>query len=118
MIGGDNMMQRGLEGEDIAVWYLEKKGYTIEKRNYHSRYGEIDIIARDPDDVLVFCEVKRFKKNSMISPEEAVMGTRKYEKMERTIEDYLSKFYEEDDPEIRIELVVVGEKLVKKHITI
>ena len=34
-------------GEDFAVKYFEKRGYKILERNFHSRYGEIDIIAQD-----------------------------------------------------------------------
>ena len=47
----------GKAGEDhIAAW-LEKQGYEILARNFHSRYGEIDIIAkREP--YIAFVEVK------------------------------------------------------------
>lgn len=33
-------------GEDIAVNFLEKKGFTILQRNFRAERGEIDIIAR------------------------------------------------------------------------
>ena len=32
-------------GEDRAAEYLENRGYKISARNYHTRYGEIDIVA-------------------------------------------------------------------------
>lgn len=35
----------GDRGEDYTARYLQKQGYTITGRNWHSRYGEIDIIA-------------------------------------------------------------------------
>ncbi len=44
-------------GEAVAVRHLEKMGYRILHRNYRTRLGEIDIIARDKD-TLVFVEVK------------------------------------------------------------
>lgn len=55
-----NKRVRGNYGEDEAVQYLEKKGYSILDRNYHySRYGEIDIIAKDiQKNTVVFVEVK------------------------------------------------------------
>ena len=37
----------GCEGEEIAVKTIKKKGYKIIERNYRTRLGEIDIIARD-----------------------------------------------------------------------
>ena len=37
----------GLWGENKAVEFLKTKNYTILTRNYHSRFGEIDIIARN-----------------------------------------------------------------------
>ena len=50
-------MKLGQRGEDLAASYLQKKGYKIIQRNYKTMIGEIDIIARDRDD-LVFIEVK------------------------------------------------------------
>jgi putative endonuclease len=47
----------GAHGEDLAAAYLEKHGYTILKRNYKTRLGEIDIVARE-EETLCFVEVK------------------------------------------------------------
>ncbi|MBP7204955.1 MAG: YraN family protein [Candidatus Cloacimonetes bacterium] len=51
-------------GEDLAAKFLEKKGYTILRRNYRAKTGEIDIIATH-EDVLVFVEVKTRSKHSI-----------------------------------------------------
>jgi len=50
--------QIGKTGENIACKYLVDKAYKILYRNYWQSFGEIDIIARDPDKTLVFVEVK------------------------------------------------------------
>lgn len=47
----------GMRGEQEAVRYLKRKGYTILERNFRTRSGEIDIIAFR-DGVLVFAEVR------------------------------------------------------------
>ena len=50
-------MNNGAFGEEWVAWYLQKKGWEILERNYHSRYGEIDMIAVDGP-YIVFVEVK------------------------------------------------------------
>ena len=49
---------RGASGEDSALRYLTGLGYLILDRNFKTRGGEIDIVARD-DQTTVFVEVKR-----------------------------------------------------------
>ncbi len=47
----------GVVGETIAERHLTACGYEILGRNYRTRYGELDLVARR-DGCLVFCEVK------------------------------------------------------------
>lgn len=47
----------GKLGEDIIANYITKKGYTILERNFECNQGEIDIIAKDKEEI-VFIEVK------------------------------------------------------------
>ena len=47
----------GCFGEDTAAEYLEARGLSVIARNFRSRFGEIDIIAKDGD-TIVFVEVK------------------------------------------------------------
>lgn len=61
----------GIIGEDCAADLLIQKGYQIIARNYHSRFGEIDIIAQN-NSYLVFAEVKTRDENYFVSPLEAV----------------------------------------------
>ena len=61
----------GILGEDKACKFLKKQGFEILKRNFHSKFGEIDIIARDGD-YLVFCEVKYRADDRKGTPAEAV----------------------------------------------
>ncbi len=49
--------QTGNYGETLACDYLKKLGYKVLERNYRIRGGEIDIVARDGEN-LVFIEVK------------------------------------------------------------
>ncbi len=53
-----NLSQRfGQKAEDLAARHLKRRGYKILTRNYRTRAGEIDIIAREGKS-LVFIEVK------------------------------------------------------------
>lgn len=50
-------MTLGKAGEDTAAHYLTSNGYTIVERNFRTRAGEIDIIAKCKK-TLIFVEVK------------------------------------------------------------
>jgi putative endonuclease len=72
--------QKGNIGEDRATTYLQQKGYVILDRNYHTRGGEIDIIA-SIDDTIVFVEVKTGHRGKFGSPIEWVTS----EKVQRIV---------------------------------
>ncbi len=54
----DRRRALGAIGEQVAAQHLESKGYTIVDRNVRGGHGEIDIVARSPDGVLAFVEVR------------------------------------------------------------
>lgn len=54
----------GKLGEDLACEYLISKGYKICERNFRKPWGELDIITKDPEDILVFVEVKTIRQSS------------------------------------------------------
>ena len=58
----------GDRGERAAARYLRRRGLRVLARGYRTRYGEIDLIARDGD-TLVFVEVKSRRRGV---PAEAV----------------------------------------------
>lgn len=61
----------GNAGERLAAEFLVKLGYKILERQYRTKFGEIDVVARDGDE-LVFVEVKTRRDRSYGDPEEAV----------------------------------------------
>ena len=58
----------GKKGEDLACAFLEKKGFKILHKNWHSSNYEVDIIASN-NDFLVFVEVKTRTGTYMGQPE-------------------------------------------------
>lgn len=78
--------ETGRLAENLAATALIKKGYLILKTNFHTRFGEIDIIASDKD-TFVFVEVKAKKGLDFGNPEEMI-NKRKLEKIRRLAEVY------------------------------
>ena len=64
--------ETGRRGEAAAARFYEKQGAALITHNYHTRMGEIDLILREPDGTLVFCEVKTRAKDSLDTPAAAV----------------------------------------------
>jgi putative endonuclease len=61
----------GKYGEDLAARHLVGAGFTIVVRNWRCAAGEIDIVARDGD-ALVIVEVKTRTSSAFGSPAEAI----------------------------------------------
>lgn len=79
--------QRGAWGEDFACAYLTQQGLQLINRNYHSRYGEIDLIMQQQH-ILVFVEVRYRRSASHGSSAESV-NFRKQQKIILTAQEYL-----------------------------
>jgi putative endonuclease len=53
----DPRRRLGTKGEQLAARHLEARGFEVIARNFRTRFGELDLVARD-ERFLVFCEVK------------------------------------------------------------
>ncbi len=76
ILARQNQPDRGQIGEQAVAEELAKRGYRIVERNYHSRYGEIDIIA-EQDGYLAFVEVKARNPRAKGTPAEAVNAAKR-----------------------------------------
>ena len=79
----------GSWGEALAAEYLRKKRYRLIAVGYHSRFGEIDLIAEDKKH-LVFVEVKLRKSKSFANAHEYV-NRQKQDRIRVTASVYLSQ---------------------------
>ncbi len=79
----------GKHGEEQAVRFLRDKGYTIAERNFRTRCGEIDIIAKKQG-ILIFVEVKTRKSNFLESPFAAVTQKKQHQ-ISKVAQEYLSR---------------------------
>lgn len=97
----------GKKGEEAAARYLILRGYEILERNWTCRFGEADIIARDPDGVLCFIEVKTRRGVNSGLPEEAITP-KKQARYERIALCFLMDFddWEDNDP-VRFDAIAI-----------
>jgi putative endonuclease len=103
----DTKRHAGERGEEVAVRYLQKKGYKVLARNYRSPFGELDIIAKDKD-TLVFVEVRTGGRGRIHEPEETI-GPKKQQRIIRTALVYLKEYNLEDQMPARFDVVAVEE---------
>ncbi len=100
----ENKKEKGFAGEEIAANFLRKNGYQILERNYRTKSGEIDIIARKKKTV-VFVEVKTRSTDEFGCPAEAV-NSRKLARLEIVADHYILKKHLENVP-FRFEIVSI-----------
>ena len=108
---GNRSRRKGTEYEQRAAELLEREGYQILHRNFCSRFGEIDLVARQGD-YLVFTEVKYRNSPAGGHPLEAV-GRQKQRRICKTAGYYcLRHGYGEDTP-CRFDVVgILGEETI------
>lgn len=78
----------GKKGEDFCAYHYENNGYKIIARNYHCRYGEIDVIAEN-ESTVAFIEVKTRSENQALEAKDSVTLS-KQKKIILTAIDYIS----------------------------
>jgi putative endonuclease len=76
-------------GEDLACAELRRRGYAILARRYRTRYGEIDVIAREGEAV-VFVEVKA-RRDETFGGGSAAVTAWKQQRIVRMATDYLAR---------------------------
>jgi len=111
-VSGKNL-EFGKQAEDAAVKFLKVQGYKVIRRNYKTKFSEIDIIAEDKG-VICFVEVKARHSELFGEPGEAVSPVKQrqiskaaicYLKENNLLErlarfDVVSLLYAHDLPEI------------------
>lgn len=96
----------GARGEELALAFLRKKRFKILAKNYRCRYGEIDIIARDPGNAISFIEVKTRTSQSHGTPQEAV-NRKKQAQISKVALEFIQRYKLENQP-ARFDVVAVN----------
>ena len=101
-------------GEEAAVKALKKQKYEILERNYRTKMGEIDIIAKDGE-YTVFVEVRLRKTNDFGSPADTI-DERKQQKIIKTAQYYATQNDIYDTP-MRFDAVLINAKVQNGKLT-
>ena len=97
---------KGRIGEDLAAAHLQSLGYRLIERNARTKRGEIDLIARSPEQVLCFVEVKAAltpqagHPASWITPHKVV-------RLQRAAQAWLALHREPEAQEMRFDAIAI-----------
>jgi putative endonuclease len=86
---GRERLDYGEHGEDRAARALRARGYRIVERNFRCKAGELDLVARDRDDTLVFVEV-RTRADDRFGGALSAVGFHKQRQVTRVARVYLA----------------------------
>ena len=99
----------GQKAEAIAASYLNNHNIRIIEQNFHSRFGEIDLVALDNDNTLIFIEV-RYRKDELMMQVAETIDPAKCRKLIKTSEYYLTKHLEHHYKQCRYDFIgIVGD---------
>ncbi|SEA13911.1 YraN family protein [Bizionia paragorgiae] len=93
----------GRIGEDMAVDYLQNKGYTILERNYRFQKAEVDIIAQI-EDTLAVVEVKTRSTADFGNPQDFVKP-KQIQRLVTAVHEYVTS--NNLDVEVRFDIVAI-----------
>ena len=107
----NNNKNIGNYGENLVCNFLRKNNCEILLTNYHSKYGEIDIIAENIKYIL-FVEVKTRNDNSLYRGLEAV-DISKQHRIIKTAYDYINEFDISKQPRFDVAEVIMSNNKYK-----
>lgn len=107
---------QGDAAEERACRHLEGAGFTIVERNFRTKGGEIDVVARKGD-VLVFVEVRSLEVPDFGTPEESVTPAKR-RRIVAAARRYLSNVPPSSWREARFDVIAIegsGEAAELRH---
>ena len=98
----------GQAGEEQALDYLIRQGFTLVERNFHCRGGELDLIVQK-DGMLVFVEVRK-RASAQFGGAAASVNPAKQAKLKKAAQFYLQRYA--DPPACRFDVIAIdGDQL-------
>ncbi len=100
-----NTQKLGRNAEANAAEYLLAHGLSLVTQNYHSRWGEIDLIMQDKK-TLVFVEVRYRSRSDFGSAAESI-DSRKRQRISRTALCYIQDNRLHEEMAMRFDVVLI-----------
>jgi putative endonuclease len=97
--------QAGAAAEDAAMHFLQQQGFQLLAQNYHTPYGELDIVVRQQQ-LLVFAEVRLRKAGALVSAQQSVTP-RKQQKIIQSAQYFLQQFPAYQDCDCRFDVMAL-----------
>lgn len=98
----------GQRAEDVAAEFLRARGLVIIERNFRRRLGELDIVARDGD-VLVIAEV-RTRASDWFGGAAASVDGRKQQRLVRAAAQLIQQHRDFSHLRVRFDVISVSQK--------
>ena len=102
--------EKGRTGEELAAEFLSKQGIEIIERNYHTKFGEIDLIGFDKS-TIIFIEVKLRNNDNFGTPVEAVTQT-KLKRIYKSAQLYISE--NESNYDYRFDVIAISKDNINR----
>lgn len=105
---------RGIKAEEIALSFLQKKGYSLQEQRYCMHGGEIDLLMTDGQ-YLVAIEV-RLRKNIDLAAQSINMP--KKQRLTKTLQHYIMQHQNvvNNHPYLRFDVVLIDHNAKICHI--
>ncbi|MEM1281673.1 MAG: YraN family protein [Cyanobacteria bacterium P01_H01_bin.152] len=99
----------GDRGEALIVAWLQQQGWTVIARQWHCRWGELDIVAcqTEPSYCLAFVEVKTRRRGSLDAAGRLAVTPQKQAKLWQTAQRFLSEYPRYADFPCRFDVALV-----------
>ena len=104
---GAGSIARGRDWEDRAAVYLSGRGLEILARTYRCRLGELDLVCRDGD-TLIIVEVKARRNDRHGSAAESVRAV-KQQRILKATRHFLMRHPHWNDAPIRFDVVAIDD---------
>ncbi len=107
-----NSYKTGRYAEFFSAWYLRCKGYQILSKNYKTRVGEIDLIAKKKK-LICFVEVK--KRHDLETASQAI-SQKQQRRITHAAEYFLKQNAQYQGFDQRFDAILIGATVFPYHI--